>query len=70
MIDSVYIKDKKYYSQVFLKKYKHVVRKKRSYFITDGIEIYSDDSNDSDEKTQMKRIKYINFLFLKETRII
>ena len=61
LIDLVYIKDKNYYPQVFLEKYKHVFRKKRSYFVTDDIEIYSDDS---DEKTQMKTIKYIN-LFLK-----
>ena len=40
--------------------------KKRPYVIIDDIEIYSDDS---DEKTQMKTIKYIN-LFLKETRIL
>ena len=70
LVDSVYIKDKSYHPQVFLEKYKHVVRrKKRSYFITDDIEIYSDDSDNSDEKTQIKAIKYIN-LFLKETRII
>ena len=72
LIDSVYIKDKNYYPQVCLEKYKHVVRKKeRSYFITDDIETYSDDyddSDDSDEKTQMNTIKYRN-LFLKETRI-
>ena len=37
-----------------------------SYFITDDIDIYSDDS---DEKTEMKKNEYIN-LFLKETRII
>ena len=63
LIDLVYIKDKNYYPQVFLEKYKHVFRKKRSYFVTDDIEIYSD------EKTQMKTIKYIN-LFLKEARVI
>ena len=58
-----------YYPQVFVEKDKHVVGKKRSYFITDDLKIYSDDSDDSDEKTQMKTIKYIN-LFLKETRTI
>ena len=63
LIDLVYIKDKNYYPQVFLEKHKHVFRKKRSYFVTDDIEIYSD------EKTQMKTIKYIN-LFLKEARVI
>ena len=47
-----------------------VARKKdMSYFFTDGIGIHSDDSDDSDEKTGMKEIKYIN-LFLKETGII
>ena len=49
-----------------------LLKKKRSYFITDYIKIYSDDSNDSDDsdkKAQMKTIKYINLL-LKETRII
>ena len=69
LTDSVYIKDKSYSPQVFLEKYKCVVRKKRSCFITDDIEIYSDDSDDSDEKTQIKTIKCIN-LHLKETRII
>ena len=72
LIDSVYIRNKNFYPQVVLEKYKYVVKKKRSYFITDYIKIYSDDSNDSDDsdkKTQMKTIKYIN-LFLKETRII
>ena len=59
LIDSVYIKDKKYYGQVFLEKYKHFVRKKGHIFF------YLDDS---DEKTQMKTITYIN-LFLEETRI-
>ena len=47
-----------------------VARKKdMSYFFTDGTGIHSDDSDDSDEKTGMKEIKYIN-LFLKETGII
>ena len=47
-------------------------KKMRSRFITDDIEIYSHDfvdSDDSDEKTQLKTIKYINW-FLKERRII
>ena len=57
MIVSVYIKDKNYYSQVFLEKYKYVREKKMSNFITDNIEINSDDS---DEKTRMKKIKSIN----------
>ena len=57
LIVSVYIKDKNYYSQVFLEKYKYVREKKMSNFITDNIEINSDDS---DEKTRMKKIKSIN----------
>ena len=32
LIDSVHIKDKNYYPQVFLEKYKHVVRKKEVIF--------------------------------------
>ena len=53
LIASVYIKDKNYYPQVLLEKCEHVAReKKTSNFITDDIEIYSDDS---DEKIQMKK---------------
>ena len=53
LIASVYIKDKNYYPQVFLEKCENVAReKKTSNFITDDIEIYSDDS---DEKIQMKK---------------
>ena len=53
LIDSVYIKDKNYYPQVFLEKYEHVVRKKkRSYFITDNIEINFDDSDNSDDSNK------------------
>ena len=33
LIDSVYEKDKSYYPQVFLEKYKHVVRKNRGYIL-------------------------------------
>ena len=41
VIDSVYIKDENYYPQVFLEKYKHVLRRKKmSYSVTDDIEIY------------------------------
>ena len=73
LIASGYIKDKKYCPQVFLEKCHYVVReKKMSAFITDDIEIYqnkcdhgdSDDSNhsdDFDEKTKMKKIKYTIF---------
>ena len=57
VIASVNMKDKNYYCQVLLEKYKHVVRaKKMSNFITDNIEIYSDDSDDFDEKTEIKKI--------------
>ena len=46
LIDSVYKKDKNYYSQVFLQECKDVVKeKKNSKFITDNIEISSDDSD-------------------------
>ena len=48
----------------------NVARKRgMPYFFTDNIGIHSDDSDDSDEKTGMKEIKYIH-LFLKETGII
>ena len=53
MIDSVYRKDKDYYPQVFLEECKYVVKnKKTSKFITDNIEISSDDSDreNSDEE--------------------
>ena len=52
MIDSVYRRDKNYYSQVFLAESKYIVKAKKSnyieenkisYFITD-INIFSDDS--------------------------
>ena len=46
-----------------------LLEKKMSYLITDNVEIYSDDSDDSHEKTEMKKIKDVH-LFLKETRII
>ena len=56
LIDSVYIRNKNSGPQVFLEKYKHIVRKKkRSYFIADNIEIYSVDSDGSDEKIEMKK---------------
>ena len=42
-----------------------MLEKKTSYFITDDIEIYSDDS---DGKTKTKKIEYINSFF-RETRI-
>ena len=46
MIDSVHRKDIDYYRQVFLEEYKYVVReKKMSSYITDDINISSDDSD-------------------------
>ena len=52
MIDSVYRKDKDYYSQVFLEECKYVVKgKKTSKFITDDMEICPDsDRENSDEE--------------------
>ena len=53
MIDSVYRKDKNCYSQVFLEECKYVLREEKiSNFITDDIELSSDDFNieDSDEE--------------------
>ena len=50
-MDSVYVNGKNYYAQVFLEKYKHVVRKKKMpHFITNDTEIYFDYSDDCDEK--------------------
>ena len=70
LIDLVYIKDRNYNPQVFLKKYKHVVRKKTGHILLLTTEIYSDYSGDSDEKTQMKKLVFkrnknnmINLLF-------
>ena len=41
LTDSVYIKDKNYYPQVFLEKYKHIARKKKkSYFINDNRNLF------------------------------
>ena len=46
MIDPIYKKDKNYYPQVFLEECKYVVKeKKASKFITDYIEISSEDSD-------------------------
>ena len=72
-MDSVYVKGENYCPQVFLEKYKHVVRKKNEvtfyYWRHRNFSHDFVDSDDSDEKTQLKAIKYIN-LFLKERRII
>ena len=46
LIDSLYRKDKDYYSQVFLEEFKFAGKeKKTSRYITDNIEISSDDSD-------------------------
>ena len=53
LIDSIYRKDKNYYSQVFLEECKYVDKEqKMCKFIADDIEISCDDSDkeDSDEK--------------------
>ena len=57
LIDSIYRKDKDYYLPVFLEECKYVVKeRKTSYFITDDIEIYFDDSDreNSDEENSNK----------------
>ena len=49
LIDSVYRKDENYYPQVFLEECKYVVKeRKMSVFITDKIEIFSDDFDKED----------------------
>ena len=46
LIDSVYRKDKDYYTKVFLEECKYIVKeKKMSKFFTDNIEISCDDSD-------------------------
>ena len=48
MLGSVYKKDKNYYPQVFLEECKHVIKEKKKSiknFITDDVEISSDDTN-------------------------
>ena len=46
MIGSVYRKDKNYYTQVFLEECKHVGKvKKMCNYISDDINIYSDDTD-------------------------
>ena len=49
LIDSVYRKNKNYYSQVFLEECKYVVKEK---FITDDIEICSDYSDKEDSNKE------------------
>ena len=57
-IDSVYRKDENHYPQMFLEECKYVVKEKRtSKFITEYIEISSDDSDkeDSDKENPDKK---------------
>ena len=46
LTDLVYRKDKDYYPQMFLEEWKYVVKGKMSEFITDDVEVSSDDSNE------------------------
>ena len=58
MIDSVYRKHKDFYPQVFLEECKYVVKEKKDVkFITDSIEISSDDSDreNSDEENSNEK---------------
>ena len=53
LIDSVYNKDKNAYPQVFLEKCQYFVKeKKTSKFITDDIEISSDDSDEENSNEE------------------
>ena len=48
LLGLVYKKDKNYYPQVFLEECKHVIKEKKKSiknFITDDVEISSDDTN-------------------------
>ena len=50
MIDSVYRGGKSYYPQVFLEECKYIVKdKKMPKYITDGLEISSDEKNADEE---------------------
>ena len=55
MIDSVFGTGKNYYPQAFLEECKYVVKEKMLKYITDNIEIASDEEN-SDKKILMKKI--------------
>ena len=52
MIDSVYRKDKSCYPQAFSEECKYVVKKKMFQFITNDIEISSDDSDKEDSNEE------------------
>ena len=61
LIDLVYRKDKNFYLKIFSEQCKYVVKEKKiSKFITDNIEIFSDDSDkeDSDEENSDEKVKY------------
>ena len=49
LIDSVYIKIKSIILKCFFENINILLEKKMSYFITDDIEIYFDDSDDPDD---------------------
>ena len=73
MIDSVYRKDKDYYRQVLLDECKYVVKeRKMSKFITDDIEISSDDSNreNSDEENSNEENSIYNFFSRKYNKFL
>ena len=70
MIQFIKNTEKYYHPQVFLEKYKCVVREKKiSNFITDDIEIFFDQEN-SDQKIQMKKMKHINLFLEKFTKLV
>ena len=55
---------------MFLEKYKCVVREKKiSNFITNDIENFFDQEN-SDQKTQMKKMKHIHLFLEKFTKLV
>ena len=73
LIDSVYRKDKYYYPQVLLDECKYVVKeRKMSKFITDDIEISSDDSNreNSDEENSNEENSIYNFFSRKYKKFL
>ena len=62
MIDSVFRTGKSYYPQVFLEESKFIVKeKKMPEYITDDIEIFSDnsDTEDSETKYRMRLFLYL-----------
>ena len=58
-LDPALKKDKNYYLQVFLKEFKYIEKEEKVIsHVTDGLEIYSDDSHEEQIKT-----KYQNNVF-------